>query len=149
VDMLAVFPQQVEAAGRQNLAWSCGNRASSICRQGAEIVEVQRGSVAELAMLRVGDVITAVDGKPVKSPMEVATSDTCSEARRSVTSRKKRICSSEHKNDWCDFRIEAPFCSSRRNVLPKSSACGGFLAIHEFDTDPLFCSTWNLPPALL
>jgi len=39
---------------------------------GAEIVEVLRGSVAEMAMLRVGDLITAVDGKPVKTPMELA-----------------------------------------------------------------------------
>ena len=39
---------------------------------GAEIVEVASGSVAELANLHAGDVITSVDGKPVNTPMELA-----------------------------------------------------------------------------
>jgi len=39
---------------------------------GAEIVEVASGSVAELANLHVGDLITSVNGKAVNSPMELA-----------------------------------------------------------------------------
>jgi S1-C subfamily serine protease len=38
---------------------------------GAEIVEVLPGSVAALANLRVGDIINLVDGKPIKTPMEL------------------------------------------------------------------------------
>ncbi len=36
------------------------------------IIEVVPGSAAEMAGLRVGDVINAVDGKPVRTPMELA-----------------------------------------------------------------------------
>jgi opacity protein-like surface antigen len=39
---------------------------------GAEISEVFPNSAAELANLHVGDLITSVDGQPVKSPMELA-----------------------------------------------------------------------------
>jgi hypothetical protein len=39
---------------------------------GAEIVDIASGSVAELANLHVGEVITSVDGKAVNSPMELA-----------------------------------------------------------------------------
>jgi membrane-associated protease RseP (regulator of RpoE activity) len=41
-------------------------------KEGAEIVRVDPGSVAELAALRVGYLINSVDGKPVKTPMELA-----------------------------------------------------------------------------
>jgi S1-C subfamily serine protease len=41
-------------------------------QQGAEIAEVFPNGVAALAALHRGDVINAVDGKPVKSPMELA-----------------------------------------------------------------------------
>jgi hypothetical protein len=41
--------------------------------QGAEIADVAPNGVADLARIRVGDVINAVDGKPVNSPMELAT----------------------------------------------------------------------------
>ena len=40
--------------------------------QGAEIAEVFPNGVAALAALQRGDVINSVDGKPVKSPMELA-----------------------------------------------------------------------------
>jgi S1-C subfamily serine protease len=39
---------------------------------GAEIVELMPGSVAELAGLRVGDVLNAVDETVIKTPMELA-----------------------------------------------------------------------------
>lgn len=39
---------------------------------GARILEVEPGSVAEMASLHVGDLVRAVDGKPVKTPMELA-----------------------------------------------------------------------------
>jgi putative serine protease PepD len=39
---------------------------------GAEIAQVLHGSVAEMAMLRVGDLITTIDRKLVKTPMELA-----------------------------------------------------------------------------
>jgi hypothetical protein len=41
-------------------------------QQGAEIAEVFPNGVAALAALHRGDVINAVDGKPVKTPMELA-----------------------------------------------------------------------------
>jgi S1-C subfamily serine protease len=40
--------------------------------QGAEITSEAPNGVAALAGLHVGDVINAVDGKPVKTPMELA-----------------------------------------------------------------------------
>jgi hypothetical protein len=39
---------------------------------GAKILEIVPGGVAEMASLRVGDLIKSVDGKPVKTPMELA-----------------------------------------------------------------------------
>jgi hypothetical protein len=39
---------------------------------GAEIVNVMSGSVADLAYIHPGDVINEVDGKKVKTPMELA-----------------------------------------------------------------------------
>ncbi|MGA7294876.1 MAG: PDZ domain-containing protein [Terriglobales bacterium] len=39
---------------------------------GAKIAEVEPGSVAEMAALKPGDLIKAVDGKPVRTPMELA-----------------------------------------------------------------------------
>ena len=39
---------------------------------GAKIVEVVSGGVAEMASLKPGDLIKSVDGKPVKTPMELA-----------------------------------------------------------------------------
>jgi hypothetical protein len=39
---------------------------------GARILAVDPGSVAEMASFHVGDLIKAVDGKPVKTPMELA-----------------------------------------------------------------------------
>jgi len=38
---------------------------------GAEITEIAPGSIASFAGLRVGDIINAVDGIPVKTPMEL------------------------------------------------------------------------------
>ena len=40
--------------------------------QGAEITDEAPNSVAALAGLHPGDVINAVDGKPVRTPMELA-----------------------------------------------------------------------------
>jgi len=40
--------------------------------EGVEIVEVMPSSLAELAYLHVGDVITSIDGKKVNTPMELA-----------------------------------------------------------------------------
>jgi S1-C subfamily serine protease len=39
---------------------------------GAKILEIDPGGVAEMASLKVGDLIKSVDGKPVKTPMELA-----------------------------------------------------------------------------
>jgi hypothetical protein len=39
---------------------------------GARIAQIEPGSVAEMASLHVGDLITSVDGKAVKTPMELA-----------------------------------------------------------------------------
>jgi S1-C subfamily serine protease len=41
--------------------------------EGVQIVEIEPGGVGALAILHVGDVINSVDGKPVKTPMELAT----------------------------------------------------------------------------
>ncbi|MFZ3278022.1 MAG: outer membrane beta-barrel protein [Candidatus Sulfotelmatobacter sp.] len=49
-----------------------GIMASPRTEGGAEIVAIAPGSVAALANLHVGYVITSVDGKPVNSPMELA-----------------------------------------------------------------------------
>ena len=39
---------------------------------GAKILSIDPGSVAEMAALHVGDLIKAVDGKTVRTPMELA-----------------------------------------------------------------------------
>jgi hypothetical protein len=39
---------------------------------GAKVTEIEPGSVAEMASLKPGDLIKAVDGKPVRTPMELA-----------------------------------------------------------------------------
>ena len=39
---------------------------------GARILQIEPGGVAEMASLHVGDLITSVDGKPVRTPMELA-----------------------------------------------------------------------------
>jgi len=39
---------------------------------GARILQVEPGSVAEMASLHVGDLIKSVDGKAVRTPMELA-----------------------------------------------------------------------------
>jgi PDZ domain len=39
---------------------------------GAKVVEIEPGSVAEMASLHVGDLIKSIDGKPVRTPMELA-----------------------------------------------------------------------------
>ncbi|HMD17413.1 MAG TPA: PDZ domain-containing protein [Terriglobales bacterium] len=39
---------------------------------GAKILEIVPGGLAEMASLKVGDLIKSVDGKPVKTPMELA-----------------------------------------------------------------------------
>ena len=39
---------------------------------GAKVVEVVPGGVAEMASLKAGDLIKSVDGKAVKTPMELA-----------------------------------------------------------------------------
>ena len=38
---------------------------------GAKILEIVPGSVAEMASLKVGDLIKSVDGKAIKTPMEL------------------------------------------------------------------------------
>jgi hypothetical protein len=39
---------------------------------GAKILEIAPGGIAEMASMKVGDLIKSVDGKPVKTPMELA-----------------------------------------------------------------------------
>ncbi|HLX83025.1 MAG TPA: PDZ domain-containing protein [Terriglobales bacterium] len=39
---------------------------------GAKILQIEPGSIAEMASLHVGDLIKSIDGKPVKTPMELA-----------------------------------------------------------------------------
>ena len=39
---------------------------------GAKILSIEPGSVAEMASLHVGDLVKAVDGKAVRTPMELA-----------------------------------------------------------------------------
>lgn len=39
---------------------------------GAKILQVEPGSIAEMASLKVGDMIKSVDGKVVRTPMELA-----------------------------------------------------------------------------
>jgi hypothetical protein len=39
---------------------------------GAKILQIEPGSVAEMASLHVGDLITSIDGKAVRTPMELA-----------------------------------------------------------------------------
>jgi S1-C subfamily serine protease len=39
---------------------------------GAKILEIELGSVAEMASLHAGDLIKSVDGKAVRTPMELA-----------------------------------------------------------------------------
>lgn len=51
---------------------SLGITARSRSAHGAEILAVSPGSVADLVSLRAGEVITAVDGRPVNSPSELA-----------------------------------------------------------------------------
>lgn len=46
--------------------------SSSRSGLGAEVVQVVRGSVAELAGINIGDIINSVDGKSIRSPMELA-----------------------------------------------------------------------------
>jgi hypothetical protein len=48
-----------------------GLTTATLANMGAEIREVRPGSVAELAYLRIGDVINAVDGRSVKTAMEL------------------------------------------------------------------------------
>jgi hypothetical protein len=40
--------------------------------EGAKILQIEPGSVAEMASLHVGDLITSVDGQAIKTPMELA-----------------------------------------------------------------------------
>jgi S1-C subfamily serine protease len=39
---------------------------------GAKILQIEPGSIAEMASLHVGDLITSIDGQAVKTPMELA-----------------------------------------------------------------------------
>jgi S1-C subfamily serine protease len=39
---------------------------------GAKIVEVDPGGAGEMASLKAGDLIKTVDGKPIRTPMELA-----------------------------------------------------------------------------
>ncbi len=39
---------------------------------GAKILSIEPGSVAEMASLHVGDLVKSVDGKAVRTPMELA-----------------------------------------------------------------------------
>lgn len=64
-------PELVPTAARMKIS-ALGIMAAVGQQQGAEIAEVFPNGVAALAALHRGDVINAVDGKPVKSPMELA-----------------------------------------------------------------------------
>jgi S1-C subfamily serine protease len=64
-------PEPVSTAVRMKIG-ALGIGAAVGEQQGAEIVEVFPNGVAALAALHPGDVINAVDGKAVKTPMELA-----------------------------------------------------------------------------
>jgi len=64
-------PEPVPTAARMKIS-ALGIMAAVGQQQGAEIAEVFPNGVAALAALHRGDVINAVDGKLVKSPMELA-----------------------------------------------------------------------------
>ncbi len=75
--------QRTTVAGRAHAAKRIGNVtmpipilgllvSNRVDGEGAQIAEVISGGVASFSGLRVGDVINAVDGKPVRSPMELA-----------------------------------------------------------------------------
>ncbi len=51
---------------------SLGLTTATRANMGAQITEVTSGGVAERAYLHVGDVINAVDGRPVKTTMDLA-----------------------------------------------------------------------------
>lgn len=57
--------------GEGNIA-TLGIVATTWERGGAEIVEVESGSVAEAAYLHVGDVITSINGRPIKTSEQLA-----------------------------------------------------------------------------
>jgi S1-C subfamily serine protease len=63
----AVLPQKPAAASVSSLGLTTATRAN----MGAQITEVASGGMAERAYLHVGDVISAVDGRPVKTTMEL------------------------------------------------------------------------------
>jgi Outer membrane protein beta-barrel domain/PDZ domain len=49
-----------------------GLRARTADNRGAEIIEVAPNSIADLAGLKVGEVINSLDGKPIRTAMELA-----------------------------------------------------------------------------
>jgi len=51
---------------------SLGLVAAPLEFDGAKILQIEPGSIAELASLHVGDLIKSIDGKPVRTPMELA-----------------------------------------------------------------------------
>jgi hypothetical protein len=60
------------AASRGMSIHSLGLVAAPEEFDGAKILQIEPGSVAEMASLHVGDLIKSIDGKPVKTPMELA-----------------------------------------------------------------------------
>jgi hypothetical protein len=68
----APAPAQSTAPSRGMPIHSLGVTAAPQEFDGAKILQIDPGSIAEMASLHVGDLITSVDGKTVKTPMELA-----------------------------------------------------------------------------
>ncbi|MGA6987008.1 MAG: PDZ domain-containing protein [Terriglobales bacterium] len=67
-----VMTQSVQLSGRGMPVPALGLAVAPQEFDGAKIIEIAPGGIAEMASLKVGDLIKSVDGKPVKTPMELA-----------------------------------------------------------------------------
>ncbi len=67
-----VMTQSVQLSGRGMPLPALGLAVAPQEFDGAKIIEIAPGGMGEMASLKVGDLIKSVDGKPVKTPMELA-----------------------------------------------------------------------------